>query len=231
MTSKIAIGELIINSGGETNESVYGINAENIYGDMIIGAGMNIYTEDDDGNQTALLDVVDGKITTTVSGVEDTIMGNVDGMIETVNGSITQVDQKADSINMLIRTFATVTEDGGQQVGTVNSVVTETGYEFGKDGLIISKSDNSIRNKIDNTGMYVQSVTYDDQGVAHTSDVLIANDTGVNAVNLTAGQFLTIGSNSRFEDYMGFSFRNNGQEEPRTGCFFVGTPGSGGDPS
>ena len=42
--------------------------------------------------------------------------------------------------------------------------------------------------------------------------VLIANNTGVNAVNLHATTYLIIGTNSRFEDF----------GDKRTGCFFIG---------
>ena len=42
--------------------------------------------------------------------------------------------------------------------------------------------------------------------------VLIANNVGVDAVNLHATTYLIIGNNSRFEDY----------GENRTGCFWIG---------
>jgi hypothetical protein len=42
--------------------------------------------------------------------------------------------------------------------------------------------------------------------------MLTANNTGVEAINLSASTFLIIGKNSRFEDY----------STSRTGCFWVG---------
>lgn len=85
----------------------------------------------------------------------------------------------------------------------VDSVTTSTGYTFNKDGLTISKTGEEMENKIDNTGMYVNR---------DNENILTANNEGVNAINLTARQYLTIGKNSRFEDY----------KENRTACFYVG---------
>ena len=45
--------------------------------------------------------------------------------------------------------------------------------------------------------------------------ILIANNVGVDAVNLHATTYLIIGNNSRFEDY----------GENRTGCFWIGNWG------
>ena len=85
----------------------------------------------------------------------------------------------------------------------IDSVTTSTGYTFDKDGLNISKSGEEMQNLLDNTGMYVNR---DDE------NILTANNEGVNAINLTARQYLTIGNNSRFEDYL----------TNRTACFNVG---------
>ena len=88
----------------------------------------------------------------------------------------------------------------------VDRVVTKTGYEFGDDGLDISKSGEEISNKLDHTGMSVKK---------GDDDVLVANNKGVAATDLHAKTYLIIGSGdgrSRFEDY-GIN---------RTGCFWVG---------
>ena len=88
----------------------------------------------------------------------------------------------------------------------VDRVVTKTGYEFGDDGLDISKSGDEMSNKLDNTGMYVKK---------SGDDILVANNKGVAATDLHAKTYLIIGSGdgkSRFEDY-GIN---------RTGCFWVG---------
>ena len=221
-SSKIAIGELILDNGDGTNESVYGVNAENIYGDMIIGGGLNIVSQNDDGTTTALFDVVDGMIDSKVTDVET----EINGELNAVTQSVSEIKQQADSIDLLIDTFVTVTEVDGKEIGEVNTVRTTTGYEFGANGLIISQSGNTIQNKIDNTGMYVQSKTIDSQGNESTENVLVANDEGVNAINLKSRMYLIIGDNSRFENYVGQNYKNTGSPENRTACYFIGTPGT-----
>lgn len=85
----------------------------------------------------------------------------------------------------------------------VEKVTTTTGYSFGADGLKVSKSGSEMSTLIDDDGMEV---------ARSGETVLTADSTGVNAINLTARQFLTIGNNSRFEDY----------KEVRTACFYIG---------
>ena len=48
------------------------------------------------------------------------------------------------------------------------------------------------------------------------TEVLTADNTGVYATNLHAKTFLIVGKYSRFEDYI------NQDNEPRTGCFWLG---------
>ena len=60
-----------------------------------------------------------------------------------------------------------------------------------------------MHNTLDNTGMYVRR---------NSTDVLVANDKGVTATDLTAKGYLIIGNNARFEEYS-----NN-----RTACFYIG---------
>ncbi len=90
-----------------------------------------------------------------------------------------------------------------ETVNGIDSVTTSTGYTFGQDGLHIQKDGEEIENKLDHTGMYVNR---------GDDNVLTANAEGVQAINLTAKQYLTIGKNSRLEDY----------GENRTACFYIG---------
>lgn len=85
----------------------------------------------------------------------------------------------------------------------VSSVKTETGFTFDSDGLTISKSGSEISTNIDEDGMSIMK---------NSEEVLTADNTGVNAINLTAHQYLIIGKNSRFEDY----------QNKRTACFWIG---------
>lgn len=86
----------------------------------------------------------------------------------------------------------------------VNKVSTSTGFTFDDTGLTISKSDSEMSTLIDDDGMKVSK---------NEEEVLTADNTGVNAINLTARQYLIIGTNSRFEDY----------GDNRTGCFWIGS--------
>lgn len=114
------------------------------------------------------------------------------GQIETLTKS---VEQKITPEQVQILISETV--DG------INSITTETGYTFNRDGMRIKKSGEEIENKLDHTGMYVNR---------DEDNVLTANHEGVLAINLTAREHLTIGQNSRFEDY----------EENRTALFYIG---------
>ena len=92
----------------------------------------------------------------------------------------------------------------------VTEVTTTTGYTFNADGLTIYRTGENIKNLLNNEGMYVSRVTGDTDEY-----ILTADDEGVDAINLTARQFLIVGNNSRFENY------DNGTESNRTACFHI----------
>ena len=123
--------------------------------------------------------------------------------IEGINNDITSLKKSveqtmtAEAIEMLV----------SETLSGVDEITTSTGYRFDKNGLKISKSDSDIATVIDEDGMDIS-----DGG----EKVLEANHDGVNAKNLTARQYLIVGSVSRFEDY------DNGTGERRTGCFLMG---------
>ena len=84
----------------------------------------------------------------------------------------------------------------------VTSVTTETGFTFDKDGLRVSKSGSEMESLLDDDGLSV---------FRNDTEVLTADNTGVNCINVTARQYLIIGG-SRFESY----------GSGRTGCFWIG---------
>lgn len=127
--------------------------------------------------------------TTEIDGSMNELSGNYDNLTQRVEQTMNATE---------IETLISETMSNG-----VDSVTTTTGYTFNKDGLHISKTGEEMENKIDNTGMYVNR---DDE------NILTANNEGVVAINLTSRQYLTIGKNSRLEDYL----------TNRTGCFYVG---------
>lgn len=190
-TCKVAIGELIFGDGS----SIYGINAQAVIGDIIMGNNLRIL----DNNGNDILTVVDGRIEAEISGLSD----EIDTLQESVSVMVTQ-----DQLNIAISNIS------------VHEVETTTGYRFDADGLHISTTGDGsdITNLIDHTGMKVQRSGAGSDG-SEQEDILVANNEGVNALNLTARQYLIIGLNSRFEDY------SNGTDSNRTACFYIGEEG------
>jgi len=140
---KVAIGELLF---GEDGESAYGVNAEAIIGDIIMGNNLRII----DGNGEDILTVVDGKILAGVSGLSD----DLDLLSERVELCVTQ-----DEFNVAISNIS------------VNQVTTTTGYTFNANGLTIYRTGQEMKNLLDNTGMYVtrsdeEVLTANNEGVS-----------------------------------------------------------------
>ena len=122
---------------------------------------------------------------------------------EALEGELGAVTKKAEliideqSINLKI----------SEAIEGIDSIETSTGYRFDKDGLNIHKAGEAMHNTLDNKGMYVRK---------NNEDILVADSEGVNAINLTARQFLIVGDNARFENY------SNGTDSKRTACFYIG---------
>ena len=135
------------------------------------------------------------EITALVTKTEN-IGSSVDGLATKVT-HLTEVMIDSDSVDIKIT----------EAVEGINSITTSTGYTFDQDGLHIQKvvdgEVDGLENLLDNTGMYVKR---------EGEDILVANNDGVDAINLRSRQFLIIGDNSRFENY----------GSDRTACFFIG---------
>lgn len=80
-----------------------------------------------------------------------------------------------------------------QLASGVDSVTTSTGFTFNKDGLTISKSGTEMETQITEDGMTIYRAD---------TPVLVTNHTGVEATNLHATTFLTVGGLNRFEEYI-----------------------------
>lgn len=131
-----------------------------------------------------------------------TIMDNrVAIRVDALDGRMTSLEQDADSINIRVQNLENSPNE-------VDHVTTTTGYTFGADGLNIHKDGEEMENLLDNTGMYVKR---------SGENVLVANNEGVEAINLKSRQFLIVGKNSRFEDF------DNGTDHNRTACFYIGS--------
>lgn len=88
----------------------------------------------------------------------------------------------------------------------VDRVTTATGFTFDEVGLTVEKDGSQMKTQITEDGM---KVFRDDTAV------LVADNSGVEAHNLHAENFLIIATYSRLEDY------TNERGEPRTGCFWL----------
>lgn len=147
-------------------------------------------------NKTILqVDKQDQEIRALITSTQN-MSGEMDGVIDGYKSLTQQLEQTMTATQ--VQTLISETISNG-----VDSVTTSTGYTLDKDGLHIAKTGEEMENLLDNTGMYVNR---------DNENILTANNEGVNAINLTARQYLTIGDNSRFEDY----------KTNRTACFHVG---------
>lgn len=127
-----------------------------------------------------------------VDGI-NTQVARQNGDIDGLQGELSSIQQTADGVSILVKNIL----DNG-----AGKVKTGTGYTLNDDGLNIAKSGQEIENLMDNTGMYVSR---------SGEGILSANNQGVNALNLTARQYLIVGQHARFEDYT----------DGRTACFWI----------
>lgn len=118
-----------------------------------------------------------------------------------------QLKVMSDSISINVKKTQELEETvDGMKNEKSTHVVTSTGYTFDETGITIKKSGQSIKTQITEDGMTIYK---------NTREVLCVNSEGVNAADLHATTFLTIGKGdgrSRFEDY----------GTDRTGCFWIG---------
>ena len=135
-------------------------------------------------------------ITAEVKQVKDDFNSN----IEVVNGDIQTLTKK---VNAAMTAEDVKLEIKSELSNGVTKVETTTGFTFNDEGLTVSKSGSEMTTQITEDGMTV---------FRDNTAVLIANNVGVDAVNLHATTYLIIGTHSRFEDY----------GEDRTGCFWIG---------
>lgn len=129
---------------------------------------------------------------------------NTQESVENLNDSVTELAKKVQTAITAENVSIAIQEELSNGV---NAVTTTTGFTFDNEGLTIEKSGSEMSTQITEDGM---TVYRDDTAV------LIANNVGVEATNLHARTYLIIGNYSRFEDYI------NIDDEPRTGCFWIG---------
>lgn len=138
----------------------------------------------------------------------DSILASVNQITQSTNEALDAVNNELSELNQKVN-VAVSAEDveiiiSEKITSGTKSVETNTGFTFNEDGLTISSSESEITTTITEDGMNISK--------GSEAGVLIANNKGVEAINLLAREYLIIGNNSRLEDYNG----------NRTACFWIG---------
>ena len=114
-----------------------------------------------------------------------------------INDEITTLTKKVDAA---MTSDAVKLSIRAELANGVDKVYTSTGFSFDADGLRISKTGSEMDTLLDEDGLTVYR---------NNTEVLTADNTGVNGINMTVRQYLIVGG-SRFEAY-----------GSRTGCFWI----------
>lgn len=163
--------------------------------------------EDAINDLSSNLNLAKTDISATKQSIENTVSATyvtkVDqsAAVSGINASIGAIQTDIMSIKETSNQLSLTIEQQRQQGAT--NVTTATGFTFDETGLHVVKSNSDMSTSIDEDGMTVKN---------KDTAVLVADSTGVNAVNLYASTFLIVGGRSRFENY----------GSDRTGCFYVG---------
>ena len=142
----------------------------------------------------AALQINTDSLNATVSSVDERTAASIDG----INNELTTITNKVNAAMTAEAVKLTIQEE---LANGVDKVYTSTGFSFDADGLRVAKTGSEMESLLDEDGLTV----YRDN-----TEVLTADNTGVNGINMTVRQYLIVGG-SRFEAY------GNG----RTGCFWI----------
>ena len=116
------------------------------------------------------------------------------------NDDLVTIQNKVETIEKSTEYAINVTED--LQINGVSKVKTETGYTFDNEGLTIEKTDAKTKSTLNEAGLNIKDAT----GSSEESLLFAGYDeetgeTIVKSKNMTVEKYLTIGKNSRLEDY------------------------------
>lgn len=150
--------------------------------------GLSVLNADSQGN-AASMEMETDNLRTELSRQKQTLQG--------LQQQLTLLTQTAREVQLQI---TSMTENGAETVRTT------TGYTFDETGLRISRSGQQMDNLLDHTGMYVQR---------GKKMILQANHEGVEAVDVSVGNYLIVGDHARIQDF------SNGSDSRRTGCFYI----------
>lgn len=156
---------------------------------------------------------ITSSVTSITEGIKGSIKENNEDILEKIkstNDDLVKISENVTDIQTATSRVITFTQDIEQN--GVSKVKTETGYTFDKEGLRIEKTGAETKSKLNETGLEIQDAT------GSNDEILLKagydNETGetiVKSKNMTVEKYLTIGKNSRIEDF-----------ENGTAVFFVG---------
>ena len=194
---------------GKTPDKWQGTYVDNNPTDSTVFSDYNwvdtsIYVQDELNSLDGKISIVDGKIEDTNTNLSNNYYNRnqVDSTVNGLSGSIDGVLNRVVTLEQDKESFSINVKREIDYYGA-SKVVTSTGYVFDENGLNITKSGSEISNLVDNTGMFVRR---------DETEMLGIDATGGRMENLAVRKYLTMGTNSRFEDY----------KTSRTACFFVG---------
>lgn len=176
----------ISDENGDRYEPILSVNNE---GRLVLDGSFNVRTSS--GDTSALNSFIDS-----ISLLEQ----KTDTGLNDVKAAIAELQTSSDNLTIQVAELANAEEPDAYEIKS-------TGYRFDLNGLKIRKGNDEIENLLTNTGMYVNRYS------GETSEpILVADKNGVDAINVSVRQYLIIGNNARFENYMG----------NRTGCYYIG---------
>ena len=157
---------------------------------------------DANGSRLSQLELSTEGINATVQTIERTTKDAVDNLNQ-------EIEELTKRVNASITSDEVIIEIQKELENGITKVETNTGFTFNDEGLTVEKSNSEMKTQITEDGMKV---------FKNDDEVLVADNTGVKALNLHATTYLIIGTYSRFEDY-------NIDGQARTGCFWIGEQG------
>lgn len=155
------------------------------------------------------LAIATSRITRTAEQIQLEVTGlksDLDTTTNSLQGQLTDQAGKLDELEQ--KTALMVTQDQveitvSEAVSGINSITTETGFTFNKDGMTVSSTESEFSAMARPFGFYVKR---------GEENVMVADNNGVEAINLTVNKYLNIGGLARLEPY-GID---------RVGCFWIG---------
>lgn len=166
---------------------------------------------------TNMLTIVSGTVTMlkATSDSLSVLLQNTATYTNSLGETVANIDTQTNSI---LATTSQLSIDLSNTTASLNNVIangvsqvtTTTGYKFNAEGLLITKTDGTgLSTLITNNGMQIIS----NKGIVGLEKTMLTIDSQkIEAENITVRKYLTVGTNSRVEDYL-----------TGTGVFYVGT--------